>query len=163
MTFPIRNTSPFLGLHARARDAPHQSTDEGRSAPVHGQGTLPTSPRTRDGPHQSTDEGCSAPVHGRGTLRISPRTRDAPHQSTDEGHSAPVPGRGTLRTSTRTRDAPHQSTDAIAIAWEGDIYIERQTSRLLDRIGPVGRFVENPANGRHQLSRPMRIVGPIQI
>ena len=36
MTCPIRNTSPFLGLHARARDAPHQSTDEGRSAPVHG-------------------------------------------------------------------------------------------------------------------------------
>ena len=27
---------PFLGLHARPRDAPHQSTDEGRSAPVHG-------------------------------------------------------------------------------------------------------------------------------
>ena len=34
-TCPIRNTSPFLGLHARAREAPHQSTDEGRSAPVH--------------------------------------------------------------------------------------------------------------------------------
>ena len=32
----FRNTSPFLGLHARARDAPHQFTDEGRSAPVHG-------------------------------------------------------------------------------------------------------------------------------
>ena len=32
----IQNTSPFLGLHARAMDAPHQSTDEGHSAPVHG-------------------------------------------------------------------------------------------------------------------------------
>ena len=32
---PIWNTSPFLGLHARARDALHQSMDEGRSAPVH--------------------------------------------------------------------------------------------------------------------------------
>ena len=26
---------PVLGLHAKVRDAPHQSTDKGRSAPVH--------------------------------------------------------------------------------------------------------------------------------
>ena len=31
----IWNTYPFLGLYARARDAPHQSTDKGRSASVH--------------------------------------------------------------------------------------------------------------------------------
>ena len=31
----IWNTSLFLGLNARARDAPHQSMGEGRSAPVH--------------------------------------------------------------------------------------------------------------------------------
>ena len=29
------NTSPFLGLHERARDTLHQFTDEGRSAPLH--------------------------------------------------------------------------------------------------------------------------------
>ena len=29
------------------------------------------------------------------------------------------------------------------IAWEGDIYIYKQTLRLLDRIGPVGQFGEN--------------------
>ena len=33
---PIQNTFPFLGLHARARDTTHQSTEEGPSAPVHG-------------------------------------------------------------------------------------------------------------------------------
>ena len=32
---PIRNTSPFWGLHARARHDPHQSMDEARSASVH--------------------------------------------------------------------------------------------------------------------------------
>ena len=32
---PIWNTYLFLGLHARVSDAPHQSTDEGRSAPFH--------------------------------------------------------------------------------------------------------------------------------
>ena len=32
---PIWKTSLFLWLHARARDASHQSMDEGRSAPVH--------------------------------------------------------------------------------------------------------------------------------
>ena len=36
---PIWNTSPFLGLHARGRDAMHQSTDKGRSAPVHAKKT----------------------------------------------------------------------------------------------------------------------------
>ena len=36
MTCPIRYTSLFLGLQARARDAPHQSTDNGHSAPVNG-------------------------------------------------------------------------------------------------------------------------------
>ena len=35
---PIWNASPFLGLHARARTAPHQSKNEGRSAPVHANG-----------------------------------------------------------------------------------------------------------------------------
>ena len=35
---------------------------------------------------------------------------------------------------------------------------DRQTLRLLDRIGSVGRFGENPAYGRHQISRPMQIV-----
>ena len=53
-----RNTSTFLGLHARARDAPHQSMDEGRSAPVHGrkkntdEGTYPLTSRllNRSGP-----------------------------------------------------------------------------------------------------------------
>ena len=30
-----RGGSPILGLHARSRDAPHQSTDKGRTAPVH--------------------------------------------------------------------------------------------------------------------------------
>ena len=34
--FFFRNTSPFLGLHARAPDAPHQSMDEWRSPPDHG-------------------------------------------------------------------------------------------------------------------------------
>ena len=28
-------SSPFLGLHAMARDAPHQSKDKGHSASVH--------------------------------------------------------------------------------------------------------------------------------
>ena len=32
---PIQNTFPFIGLHARARHDPHQSTDEACSAPVH--------------------------------------------------------------------------------------------------------------------------------
>ena len=41
------------------------------------------------------------------------------------------------------------------------IYIYIWTSRLLDHIGQVGRFVENPAYGRHRISRPMRIVGPL--
>ena len=36
--------------------------------------------------------------------------------------------------------------DKIKIAWEGDKHTETGlTSRLLDRIGPVGRFGENKA------------------
>ena len=30
------------------------------------------------------------------------------------------------------------------IAWEGDTQVDRQILRLLDRIGPVGRFDEKP-------------------
>ena len=37
-----------------------------------------------------------------------------------------------------------------------------RTSQLYDQIGPVGRFDENHAYGRQIISRPMRIVGPIQ-
>ena len=53
-----------------------------------------------------------------------------------------------LRTSPWTSEAPQQSTDAKKLHGEGtypniQIYIYTQTSRLLDRIGPVvGRFGE---------------------
>ena len=38
---------------------------------------------------------------------------------------------------------------------------DRQTLRLYDQLGQEGQFGENPAYGRHQLSRPVRIVSPI--
>ena len=40
VTHPFQNTYPFLGLHMRATDAAHQSTDERSSAPVHGRKKL---------------------------------------------------------------------------------------------------------------------------
>ena len=47
------------------------------------------------------------------------------------------------------------------IAWERgqtDRQTDRRTSRPLDRIGPVGQFGENPAYGRHRISRPMWLI-----
>ena len=49
-----------------------------------------------------------------------------------EGRSAQVHGRGTLRTSPWTQNN----------CMEGDKVRQGQTSRLLDQIGPVGRFGE---------------------
>ena len=58
---PIQNTSPFLGLHARVRNALHQSTDKGRSAPVHakklhGKGTNITQHTTQERTLQLLDQ-----------------------------------------------------------------------------------------------------------
>ena len=35
------------------------------------------------------------------------------------------------------------------ITWEGDIYIHTETSRLLDRMGPLGQFGEKEKKEGH--------------
>ena len=81
--------------------------------------------------------------------RKKSRIRETKHISTDADSSTDTivgwTGRQTLRTSPWTSDATHQSMDPKKLHEKGTdrpTYIH--TSRLLDRIGPVGQFSENP-------------------
>ena len=57
---------------------------------------------------------------------------------------AKIPLNGTSKVNRRTDGQTH-----------------RRKFQLIESIGPEGRCFENPAYGRHQISRPMRIVAPI--
>ena len=76
------------------------------------------------------------PPGGGGGLGLHARARDAPHQSTDKGRSALVLAKNCMGRGQQTTNG--------------------QTSRLLDGNGPVGRFGENLAYGRHRIALPMQ-------